>query len=121
MRSLDVVVAHSDRKSAQTLANLLHHIFRSVHVVNSADELRAAVVRNRSSLAITDLETISFKHVEQLHREFGIAVVCTHRIPDDSMWAKALSHGAIDCCHTSDVDGIVQAVTRNVLSRSHAA
>jgi DNA-binding NtrC family response regulator len=121
MRSLDVVVAHSDKKSAQILANLLHQIFRSVHVVDSADELRAAIVRNRSRLAITDLETVSLKHVEQLHREFGVAVVCTHRIPDDNMWAKALSHGAIDCCHTSDVNGIVQAVSRNVTSHSHAA
>lgn len=121
MRSLDVVVAHSDRKSALVLANSLHHIFRSVHVVGSADELRAAVARNRAGLAITDLETVGFKHVEELHREFGIPVVCTHRIPDDSMWAKALSHGAIDCCHTSDIKAIMQAVTRNVLSRSHAA
>lgn len=121
MRSLDVVVAHSDRKSAQVLANSLHQIFRSVHVVSSVDELRAAVARRRAGLIITDLETVGFKNVEQLHREFGIPVVCTHRVPDETMWTKALSHGAIDCCHTSDVKGIVMAVARNVLSCSDAA
>jgi DNA-binding NtrC family response regulator len=121
MRSLDVVVAHSDRKSAVTLANSLHQNFRSVHVVGSVEELRAAVVRNRAGLVISDLETIGFKNVEELHREFGIAVLCTHRIPDDSMWTKSLSHGAIDCCHTSDIKGILMAIARNVRSRSHAA
>lgn len=121
MQSLDVVVAHSDRKSALMLANSLDQIFRSVRVVSSLDELLRAVSRHRTGLAIADLETVGFKNVEQLHRDFGIPVVCTHRIPDDGMWTKALSHGAIDCCHPSDIKGIVLAVSRNVLSKSHAA
>ncbi len=121
MRSLDVVVAHSDRKSAQILANSLHQIFRSVQVVGSLDELRAFVSRKRTALAITDLETVGFRHVEQLYREFGIPVVCTHRIPDEDMWTKALSLGAIDCCHTSDVQAIVGAVARNISHSKNAA
>jgi len=116
MRSLDVVVAHSDRNSAQKLADSLHDIFRSVQVVTSADELRVAIARKRARLAITDLETIGFKHVEELQHEFGISIVCTHRIPDEIMWTKALNHGALDCCHTSDVRSIVQTVTRNIAS-----
>ncbi len=91
-----------------------------MQIVCSVDELRAAVARKRTALAITDLETIGFRHVEQLHRDFGIPVVCTHRIPDDAMWTKALSLGAIDCCHTSDTKAIVDAVARNI-SHSHAA
>ncbi len=121
MRSIDVVVAHSDNTSAQKLASSLNPLFRSVQVVNSVEELRAAIARKRARLAITDLETVGLENVEQLHREFGISVVCTHRIPDETMWSQALNHGAIDCCHTSDVKGIMQAVTRNVLARSHAA
>lgn len=120
MRSIDVVVAHSDRNSAHKLANSLHDVFRSVQVVASVDELRAIIARRRACLIISDLETIDFNHVEALQREFGIAILCTHRIPDEGMWAEALSRGAIDCCHTSDIPAILQAVNRN-LARSHAA
>ncbi len=120
MRSMDVVLANNDKKSAQTLADSLHNVFRSVQVVNTVDDLRSAIGRKRARLIITDLETIGFKQVEELRREFGVEIVCTHRIPDEDMWAKALSLGALDCCHTSDVQAIVQAVNRN-LARSHAA
>jgi DNA-binding NtrC family response regulator len=119
MRFMDVVVAHGDKKSAQILAESLNKVFRSVSVVGTADELSAAVAQKQAQLAITDLETIDFGHVEQLQTRFGIDVVCTHRIPDDEMWAKALSHGAIDCCQISDVKATIAAVTRN--SRLHAA
>lgn len=112
MRRLDVIVAQNDKHSAQSLAESLKKLFRSVQIVASVDELRAAVAQKHAQLAITDLETVSFGDVEQLHT-LGIDVVCTHRIPDDSMWTKALSHGAIDCCHTSDIDSIVAAVRRN--------
>lgn len=120
MQSIDVVVANSDTKSAENLAKSLNDVFRSVHVVNSASDLRSAVARKRASLVITDLETVELSQVEQLCREFGVQVVCTHRIPDENMWTTALGHGAIDCCHTSDVKAIVQAVSRNQ-ARSHAA
>ncbi len=120
MRSMDVVLAHNDKKSAQALAGLLHKVFRSVQVVGSVDDLRSAIARNRARLVITDLETIGFKQIEELRREFDVEIVCTHRIPDESMWTKALGLGALDCCHTSDVQAIIQAVNRN-MSRSHAA
>jgi hypothetical protein len=48
--------------------------------------------------------------------------VCTHRIPDDEMWAEALTAGAIDCCQNADVAGILDAVQRNIhLAHSSAA
>jgi hypothetical protein len=38
------------------------------------------------------------------------------------MWMEALAAGAIDCCQTADVTGIVQAVDRNLkMARSNAA
>lgn len=120
MRSMDVVVAHSDKKSAQALAQHLNDVFRSVQVVGSVDDLKSAIARKRVRLAITDLETIGFKQIEELRREFGVEIVCTHRIPDEDMWSKALGMGALDCCHTSDVRAIIQAISRN-MALSHAA
>jgi DNA-binding NtrC family response regulator len=122
MRSLHAIVAHSDKKSAERLADSLHDVFGSVEVVSSADELRAAIVAKSNRLVITDLETVGFTKVAELKKDFGVAIVCTHRVPDEAMWAKALNCGAIDCCHTADVRAIVQAVKRNVVpARSHAA
>lgn len=120
MRSLDVVVAHHDDNSARKLADSLHTIFRSVRIVRSADDLRSALNRQAARLVISDLETVKLEHVAELRRDFGVQVVCTHRIPDEKMWTNALSQGALDCCHTSDIKGIVQAVTRN-MARSQAA
>ena len=122
MWALDAIVAYGDKSTARNLADSLRDVFRSVQVVNSADELRSAIAQKPALLVITDLETIDFKEVAQLQREFGLAIVCTHRIPDEAMWAEALGHGAIDCCHTSDVNAIIQAVSRNIVStRLHAA
>jgi len=122
MRFLDAIVAHREESSAQSLAKSLKEVFRSVRVVNSADQLRAAVAEKHTRLLITDLETVGLKKVEELRRDFGVAIVCVHRVPDEAMWAEALNHGAIDCCHTSDIHGIVQAVLRNVMpARSNAA
>lgn len=120
MRSLDVVVASSNAQAAEGLAKSLNGVFRSVHVVNSADDLRAAIARKHPRVVISDLETVALDQVEKLNREFNVQIVCTHRIPDENMWTTALSHGAIDCCHTSDTKSIVQAVSRN-MARSQAA
>lgn len=121
MRSLDVIIVHSDKESAQKLANSLHQNFRSVQVVNSIEEFRSAISRKRVRLAIVDLETISLEHVGDMQHEFGVSVVCTHRIPDEKMWAEALDLGAVDCCQTLDVQAILQTVNRNVLARTKAA
>lgn len=121
MRSLDVVVAHADHESAENLALSLGSHFRSVSVVTTADELRFVIARRRLRLAIVDLDLMAMNEVEQLKNEFGVCVVCTHRIPDEKMWAEALGHGALDCCETSDVAGIVDAVRRDLRIHSHAA
>ncbi len=120
MRSLDVVVASKNAQAAEGLAKSLNNVFRSVHVVNSADDLRSAISRKRARVVISDLETVGLEQVEMLNKEFNVQIVCTHRIPDETMWATALSHGAIDCCHSSDTKAILQAVSRN-MARSQAA
>lgn len=123
MQPLNVVVAHNDSATAAQLAALLHKHFRSVSVAHSLDEIRSALPRHKAELALVDLETISLREVENLHREFGdVPIVCTHRLPDEQMWADALAIGAIDVCQTNDLPSILMAVRRNVeVSQSNAA
>lgn len=123
MQPLNVVIASRDSQGASQLAASLHPYFHSVSVARSVDEVRRAIPKNRAQLAIVDLELASIADVERLSHEFDhTSIVCTHRIPDEEMWASALAAGAIDCCQNADVSGIVEAVDRNVrLARSSAA
>lgn len=125
MQPLNVVVAYSDAKAAETLAASLHDHFHSVCIARSLDELRRAIPRHRAEMAIVDLEMVPMGEIEELCHEFGkIFVVCTHRVPDEQMWAAALSVGAIDCCHSTDVRGIVSAAAREnhlISKAAHAA
>ena len=122
MQSLSVVIANRDSQSASQLAASLKTYFRNVSVVRSLDEVRNAIPKHRAQLAILDLELASVTDIEQIAREFDhTSIVCTHRIPDDEMWAAALAAGAIDCCQNADVASIVQAVDRQVRRASAAA
>jgi DNA-binding NtrC family response regulator len=123
MQPLNVVIASNDTKAASQLAESLHRHFRSVAVARSMDEVRHAIPKHRAQIAIVDLELANFKDVANLCTEFGqTQVVCTHRVPDEEMWAEALTAGAIDCCQNADVAAILDAVQRNVLqARATAA
>jgi DNA-binding NarL/FixJ family response regulator len=123
MQPWNVVIANRDSQSAAQLAASLNTYFRNVSVVRSLDEVRHAIPMHRAQLAILDLELASVEDVERLAHEFDhTGIVCTHRIPDDEMWAAALAAGAIDCCPSDDAAGIVDAVDRYVrLTRSNAA
>jgi len=123
MQSLSVVIANRDSQAASQLAASLNAYFRNVSVARSLDEVRTAIPKHRAQLAILDLELASVEDVERLVREFNhTSIVCTHRIPDDEMWAAALDDGAIDCCQNADIASIVQAVDRHVKqARSNAA
>lgn len=123
MQPLNVVIASTDSQAASQLAESLLGHFRSIAVARSIDEVRHAIPKHRANLAIVDLEMANFKDVAKLCSDFGqTQVVCTHRIPDEEMWAEALTAGAIDCCQNADVAGILDAVRRNVLqARANAA
>lgn len=123
MQSLSVVIANRDSQFASQLAASLNSYFRNIAVVRSLDEMRNAIPKHRAQLAILDLELVSVEDVERLAREFNhTGIVCTHRIPDEEMWAAALSAGAIDCCPSDDAAGIVNAVDRHVrLAGANAA
>lgn len=121
MRSLDVVVAHSDHDVAEIMALLLGRHFRSVSVATSADELRSSIAHRHLSVAVVDYDLMTMRDMQLLRTEFGVRVVCTHRVPDERMWADALGHGALDCCEISDITGIVDAVRRDLSRRSQVA
>jgi len=122
MHSLSVVIANRDSRFAAQLATSLNPYFRNVSVARTLDEVRHAIPMHRAQLAILDLELASVEDVERLAREFGhTAIVCTHRIPDEEMWAAALAAGAIDCCPSDDAASIVQSVDRHVRRASSNA
>jgi len=123
MQPLNVVIASIDAQATSQLAEVLQRHFRSVAVARSLDEVRHAIPKHRAQVAIVDLEMVNLKDVEELCNDFGeTQVVCTHRVPDEEMWAEALTAGAVDCCQNADIAGILDAVRRNVLhARATAA
>jgi hypothetical protein len=123
MRPINAVLAHQDAASAQRLATSLTKEFRNLLLAKSASELRSSLARYRAPFAVVDLELISFGELKELCNEFpATAFVCIHRLADDRMWSEALAMGAVDCCQSSDLRGILLAAERYVvLSRGKAA
>jgi DNA-binding NtrC family response regulator len=116
MYAQTIVVLQSDPGVAQALAGKLSDYFQSVHVARSVVELRSAVPRYRAEAAILDVEASCMSEIERLHREFPwLAIVCTHRVADEEMWASALNAGASDMCPSSDTQGIVLSARRNIM------
>jgi hypothetical protein len=123
MRPINAVLAHHDTRSAERLAASLGKQFRNLLVAKTCGELKSAVARFRAPFAVIDLELLSLKEVRELCHEFpSTAFVCIHRLADDRMWSEALSAGAVDCCCSADVPGILVASERYVvLSRAHSS
>ena len=113
MLPLTAVVVQSDPEAAAALVRSLLPHFHTVRVASSLEEVRSAIPRHRAEFVIADLELVGVRDVEQLRRDFAsLSIVCTHRIPDEKLWAAALDAGALDCCHASDVRSIVLAAMR---------
>jgi DNA-binding NarL/FixJ family response regulator len=123
MRPINAVLAYHDPLSAERLAAVLRSQFRNLIVAKSPDEVSSAVARLRAPFAVVDLELVSLPELKQLCSRFpSTAFVCIHRLADDRLWTEALAMGAVDCCHSSDVHGILLASERYVvLGRSHSA
>ena len=123
MRSINVVLAYHDALSAERLAASLRNQFRNLVVAKSSEEVSSAVARLRAPLAVVDLELVSLAELKQLCAQFpSTAFVCIHRLADNRMWSEALAMGAVDCCHSGDMRGILLASDRYVvLTRSHHA
>ncbi len=122
MRPINVVLAHHDTDAAGWLAVSLGKQFRNLAIAKSAGEIASAVARFRAPFAVVDLELVDFAKLKSLCAEFpATAFVCIHRLADDRMWADALAMGAVDCCHSSDLRGILMASDRYVvLSRARS-
>lgn len=121
MQSISVVVFQGDPGVAQSLSASLARKFPSVHLAHSLGELRDAIPQYRADVAILDIEASNFSDVEHLHQDFpGLAIVCTHRVADEEMWAAALNAGATDMCPSRDTASILYSAARSV-ARGNAA
>jgi DNA-binding NarL/FixJ family response regulator len=123
MKPLNLVLAQADAQNAVLLAENLQSHFKGVSLARDLEEIRRAVVQNRADVAVIDLEMASLSAIDQLRREFrNLEIVCTHRLADERLWSAALGAGAVDCCHPSDVRGIVLAANRTaIMARTTAA
>jgi DNA-binding response OmpR family regulator len=117
-----VVVLEKDPRVARYLAGGLRPHF-SVHVTGSREELHESVVRDHPEAVVLNIEYWRLTEVESLHRDFPkLPIVCTHRIPDEEMWMKALEAGASDVCPTDDIGNLLTSVLRSTaVSRTAAA
>lgn len=116
-----VVVLEKDPGLARSLAGGLRPHF-SVHLTSSHQELRDNVARTRPQAVVLNLEHWRLIDVENLHRAFPqVAIVCTHRIPDEEMWMAALAAGASDVCAADDVGDVLSSVLRSTAVTSSAA
>ncbi|HWY59538.1 MAG TPA: hypothetical protein VNZ03_34050 [Terriglobales bacterium] len=123
MQPLNVVLLQSDSRVAQSLVSALASKFSSVRQVQSLGEVRTSIAKQRTGVAILDMETASISDVEHLSREFPQAcIVCTHRLADEDMWTAALNAGAVDVYPSSDTRGILRTALQNAaLTQSAAA
>ncbi|HTD22589.1 MAG TPA: hypothetical protein VK738_08040 [Terriglobales bacterium] len=123
MKPLNLVVAQTDPRNAEVLAGNLQSHFKGVSLAHDLQEVRQAILQNRADVAVIDLEMAPLFEVDKLRQEFSkVEIVCTHRLADDRMWSAALGVGAVDCCHPSDVRGIVLAANRTqIMARTTAA
>jgi DNA-binding response OmpR family regulator len=117
-----VVVLEKDPRVGRSLAGGLRPHF-SVQLINSREELRDQLARNRPEAIVLNIEQWLLTDVEHLHHDFPkLPIVCTHRIPDEEMWMAALEAGASDICPTDDVAGVLTSVLRSMaMSQSAAA
>ena len=118
MPTTGVLLLQSDPASYGRVMQSVGKQFLNVEAVSAASELGTAIARLRAPLAIVDLELIRFEELAELCAEFpSTAVVCVHRLADESMWTQSLALGAVDCCLASEVPKILQASDRYVATK----
>lgn len=114
MISKRVLIAQADGTLATFLTSKCQAHFQTVRVVQTLAGLWQALAHERPDAAIIDLELIGFDELQKLCREYrAVAVVCTHRIADESMWMACLEAGALDCCQPKDFVSVLRAATRS--------
>lgn len=92
------------------MANDLHAHFARVAVAGSAVELRTMLLRHEARVAVLDLELLNLEEIGHLADSFSeLAIICTHRAPDEQMWMNSLKAGAVEFCHPQDIRSILRA------------
>ncbi|MDR3764818.1 MAG: hypothetical protein P4M01_12055 [Acidobacteriota bacterium] len=110
MPSPTIIVAQNDPEVALGLANDLHAHFARVAVANNAVELRTLLAHHEARVAVLDLELLDLKEIAELAGRYtGVAIVCTHRSPDERMWTNILRAGAVELCVPRDLRAILRA------------
>jgi DNA-binding NarL/FixJ family response regulator len=110
MLSPSVVIAQSNPTIAQGLATDLHAHFAQVAVAHNPVELRSLLLHHQARVAVIDLELVNLEELQKLAVHFSdLAIVCTHRSPDERMWMAALNAGAVEFCHPQDIHSILRA------------
>ena len=113
MRPINVVLIHNDPLVARGLAESLRPQFRKLVIVSSLPEARAEIARLRAGFVIVDLELLSFSEVKKLCAEFpSVVFTSVHRLADETMWLQSLAVGAVDCCQSNDIRGLLRASER---------
>lgn len=116
-----VVILEKDPSLASLLAGGLGSYF-SVHFPHSHERLLESLLRTNPEAVVLNLEHWQLTDVESLHQAFPLVpIVCTHRIPDEEMWAAALSAGACDVCPSGDVGNVVMSILRSTSTSRNAA
>src|SRR5438270_12065258 len=122
MSQPSVATATLNPTVASSLAELLRHHRCAVHFADGPQELETAIARHRAAAVITDLEIVPLDQIERLHRQFdGVNIVCTHRVPDEQMWADSLGAGAADCSYNDDHEEIIRAALGLRYKQANAA
>jgi DNA-binding NtrC family response regulator len=110
MRTYNAIIAHGSGIKAGVLAKGLQGHFQRVDIASNYETLRERLARQRAQFVVVDMELVTEEELHELCSEFAdTGVVCVHRIPDDTMWTRALEAGAIDCCRTDDLRSILNA------------
>jgi len=119
---MNVVLAHHDPVMARALSESLRPEFRKIVIVNTTAGTEAEIARLRAGFVIADLELFSYAELQKLCSEFPSTLFTTvHRLADETMWLQSLAAGAVDCCQSSDVRGLLRAAERSDLAMTAAA
>ena len=106
---------------AEKLVSKVKAVSDIVFTVQSVPELQALASQFRIHFGVLDLSSVTFQDIARLRRQLGMEIVCTHRTPDEVMWAEALDAGALDCCFDDDGSAICRAIGQTSTARSASA
>ena len=113
MRSRTVVIVQSDVGVAQKLADHLQLYLGRIIVSGNALGFRTLLLRQETNGVELDLESVRVEEIRQLARDFhNLKIVCTHRSPDERLWAATIEAGATELCHTLDLNSMIRVLRR---------